>query len=491
MLSKIIDFVQLLRLAGMKISPGDLLDLLKAVEILGIGAREFKWALEATLVKDGKDRDILDKFYFLFWFNSHPTKPHRLLPAPDSQNPPRLSPEEFSSRMSAIKDWLRRDLMEHKTLLPAGGISCGSGTGAHRPGGGNSAMGSGGIIDAVRSGEKFMMLTLIRKGIEELGEPGGSSFDCLEYIRRLKLQVGWAEGEDRLGGETDHVMAVRYQDNLNKLEQVMYDEVDRERWSTGNRRVKNEIAVRSNIELQLFDRLERRQSEEIKRKLVRLGRCLATRKGYRKSPATSGQVDLRRTVKMAGATGGITLKLYHQDRKPTRPELVLLCDLSGSVAPFSKFMLLLLGSMQSKFRLARSFAFVESVEEVTEIIRESDIDVSVKNIYRQTGIWQTGFSDYGEVWRRFREEHAGLIGSKTTLIVMGDARNNYKPDGRDYFEDIARRAGKVIWLNPAPREKWDREDSIMKIYAPYCDHVFECRNLSQLEKLAKKILYTN
>lgn len=488
MLSELINFTAVLRAAGIKTGPGELLDLLKAVELLGTGREEFKWALEAVLVKDSKDREIFDKFYYLFWFDTpRPVLPEIKKGVPRKKHP-RLAPEEFSARMSAIKDWLRRDLMEHREILsPGGGGTCGTGPGSAGPGGTGLTPGPGGLVSVLNSGSKSIMLALVRKAMDKLGDPDGPHLDHFEYMHRLKLLVGWAEGEDWATGQPDQAMAFRYQERLKKLERLMQCEVDRIRWRSGDREIRKDIARRSNVGLQIFNLLEREQSEEIKRKLVRLGRRLATRKGYRKGPARSGQVDLRRTARMAGATGGIPLRLYFQDRKPARPELVVLCDLSGSVAPFSKFMLLLLNAMQSKFRRVRSFAFVEAVEEVTDIIRGGDLDVSVNNIYRQTRIWQTGFSDYGEVWKQFRERFSGAVSSKTGLIVMGDARNNYKPDGRDYFQAIAGQAGKVIWLNPAPREKWDREDSIMRIYAPFCDHVFECRNLSQLERVVKKV----
>ncbi len=465
--------------------PGDMPDLLKAVQLLGPGRQEFKCALEAVLVKESGDREILDKFYRLYWRGVNPLPARGVLKNP-AENPPRLSLEEFSHRMSEIKDWLRKDIQENSGLFKGfggGGIPGYSGGGRPEQGGHPSQP----LVWAIQDGRRHILAGLARNAAERLAMSPGKEYDHLESLRLLKVELGWAEGEDWLLRRENTAESLGWKDNMKLLDKMLADELDRLGWLQGDQTDRREIAARSNIDIQVFDRLEAEQSEEIKKKLVRLGRRLATRTGYRRGPAPSGQVDLRRTVRGAGVTGGIPLKLYYQDRKLTRPALVLLCDLSGSVAPFSKFMLLLLNAMHAKFRQTRSFVFVEAVEEVTGFIRGGDINISVNDIYRNTSIWQAGFSDYGQVWNQFRQNHINAVNHKTTLIILGDARNNYKPDGKDHFAEIAGRAGRVIWLNPAPGDKWDSEDSIMKVYAPYCHHVFECRNLKQLERVAKKI----
>jgi uncharacterized protein with von Willebrand factor type A (vWA) domain len=483
MLHKIIDFAVVLKDAGMKISSGDIMSLLQAVKLLGAGREEFKWALEAVLVKDAVDRDILDKFYQLYWYGAAGAMPVAEVSSYDPVNPPRLGPEEFSARLAVIKDWLRRDIMVNRTGIsgtPGATRGCSSGVA-----GGRRRPGAGRLIEAITKGGRAALTLLAREAAEE--HASCLEYDHLESLRRMKLQLGWAQGEDWLSTLDNTAEALQWQENLKLLEKLLANELDRRRWRQGGEKNRKEIAFRSDSRRQVFDRLELEQAEEVKKKLGRLGRHLATRLGYRRGPAASGQIDLRRTVRRAGSTGGIPLKLCYQHKKPTRPEIVLLCDLSGSVAPFSKFMLLLLNAMQTKFRLARSFVFIESVEEVTSLILGSHLNLSVNDLYRKTSIWQTGFSDYGEVWRQFRREYKHLLNQKTTLVVMGDARNNYKPDGRDYFGEIAGSAGRVLWLNPAPREGWGREDSIMGVYSSHCHHVFECRNLIQLERIARKI----
>ncbi len=221
--------------------------------------------------------------------------------------------------------------------------------------------------------------------------------------------------------------------------------------------------------------------------LTFLGRRLATHPGYRRIPAPGGEVDMRRTIRRAMSIGGVPVVLYYRKRQFTKPEVFILCDLSGSVAPYCKFMLTLVYAMQEKFKLVRSFAFVDAVTEVTGLLKNRDPDLAVQDIYRQTRIWQTGFSDYGAVWAQFYRNYRQGVTPKTTLLILGDARNNYKPDGAEYFARLCRQAGRVIWLNPAPRANWDREDSILRTYAPYCHKIFECRNLRQLETAIRRL----
>jgi len=152
--------------------------------------------------------------------------------------------------------------------------------------------------------------------------------------------------------------------------------------------------------------------------LTFLGRRLATHPGYRRIPAPGGEVDMRRTIRRAMSIGGVPVVLYYRKRQFTKPEVFILCDLSGSVAPYCKFMLTLVYAMQEKFKLVRSFAFVDAVTEVTGLLKNRDPDLAVQDIYRQTRIWQTGFSDYGAVWAQFYRNYRQGVTPKTTLLIQ-------------------------------------------------------------------------
>jgi len=232
------------------------------------------------------------------------------------------------------------------------------------------------------------------------------------------------------------------------------------------------------------------QLAEIYKLLEALGKKLAVRRGYRKKPSLSGTVDMQRTARKAVACGGVPLVLKKERRVLSRPLIVTLCDLSGSVAPYSEFFLQLLTALRRRFKDLRSFAFVDQVAEVTGLINNpvNSWTVSARKILRETPISLTGFSHYGQVWECFRNRYREVLTPRTTVIILGDARNNWQPDGADIFRSIAGLCRRVIWLNPLPGEKWQAGDCIMDSYAPYCGSVRECRNAFQLSQIIRDIL---
>ncbi len=230
------------------------------------------------------------------------------------------------------------------------------------------------------------------------------------------------------------------------------------------------------------------QLAEIYKLLEALGKKLAVRRGYRKKPALSGTVDMQRTVRKAVACGGVPLVLKKERRVLSRPVIVTLCDLSGSVAPYSEFFLQLLTGLRRRFRGLRLFAFVDQVTEVTGMFNNDSEPVSARKIVRETPISMTGFSHYGQVWESFHSHYRDVLTPRTTVIVLGDARNNWQPDGTDLFRSIAGLCRRVIWLNPLPEGKWQAGDCVMDLYAPYCGSVRECRNADQLSRVIRNLV---
>ncbi|HBX24547.1 MAG TPA: hypothetical protein DEF34_13090 [Desulfotomaculum sp.] len=232
------------------------------------------------------------------------------------------------------------------------------------------------------------------------------------------------------------------------------------------------------------------QLDEIKKLLGALGKKLAVKRGYRKKPSLSGTVDMQRTVRKAVTCGGVPLVLKKERRVPASPLIVTLCDLSGSVAPYSEFFLQLFTGLRCRFKDMRSYAFVDRVAEVTGLIKNpgDSWSLSARQILREAKISLTGFSDYGQVWECFHNRYRDVLTPRTTVIILGDARNNWRPDGADIFRSITGLCRRTIWLNPLPREKWDAGDCIISAYAPYCSSVQECRNAFQLSQLIRNIL---
>jgi len=494
LLSSVLEFVGLLRRAGVRVAQSEVGDFLEALRLTGMDRDNLLWAMQAALIKEEAQRPVLESLFDLFWergrlprgFAGHPP----VVPA----DAPRLDPEVFQLRLQVIKDYISSERSRLSGPLSgscragAVGAGPGSGRGTGRPGSGasnNPGSATGRFVSAVLEGSPEKMRRLAREAMRTLPV---EDMEDQDFLRQMKKNTGWAGGEELLrkmaGDKTVQAMLGRgLEERLEQFRRVVAAERNRVTWEKDP----GQVADRLNAARTSFSRLDYLQSREIAKKLLLLGRRLATRQGYRYVPSPRGKVDLRRTAALAGRLGRVPASLLRRQRKPDRPEVVVLCDLSGSVAPFSRFMLLLAGAMQYKFRLCRSFAFVDAVEEVTGLSRGWDAENKIAGILRQTRIWQTGFSDYGAVWRQFGERYAGVVGPKTNLIILGDARNNYKPAGADDFAGIAASARRVIWLNPAPADQWNSEDSIMDTYRPYCDAVLECRNLEQLARVARHV----
>jgi uncharacterized protein len=212
-----------------------------------------------------------------------------------------------------------------------------------------------------------------------------------------------------------------------------------------------------------------------------LARKLASRGARQRRLRRRGQLDVRRTMRRSLGSGGVPLEPAFRFPRSSRPELFLLCDVSGSVAEFATFTLSLLYAMNQEFSRIRSFAFVDGVDEVTSEFEHAGILRPAHLIARKNLIWADGHSDYGNVLSRFLSLWGwAALGPKATVVITGDARNNYRAPEVEALRGIKERARRVFWLNPEPRARWNTTDSIMDRYAPYCDAVVEARNLRQL-----------
>ena len=212
-----------------------------------------------------------------------------------------------------------------------------------------------------------------------------------------------------------------------------------------------------------------------------LARKLASRGARQRRLRRRGQLDVRRTMRRSLGSGGVPLEPAFRFPRSSRPELFLLCDVSGSVAEFATFTLSLLYAMNQEFSRIRSFAFVDGVDEVTSEFEHAGILRPAHLIARKNLIWADGHSDYGNVLTRFLSLWGwAALGPKATVVITGDARNNYREPQVEALRGIKERARRVFWLNPEPRARWNTTDSIVDRYTPYCDAVVEARNLRQL-----------
>jgi uncharacterized protein with von Willebrand factor type A (vWA) domain len=219
-----------------------------------------------------------------------------------------------------------------------------------------------------------------------------------------------------------------------------------------------------------------------------LARRLAARAAVRRRRGRDGRLDVRRTVRASMSTGGVPFDPAFRARRPHRPELFLLCDVSGSVAAFARFTLLLVHAMQEQFAGVRSFAFVDALDEVTDLFRAEDPERAVTRLLAEARVvWADGHSDYGRALTTFLERYGADVTARSTVVVLGDARTNHRPAEARALERIQRRARWVWWLNPEPRAAWDTGDSVASSYARYTEEMVEVRTLKQLAAFVERV----
>jgi uncharacterized protein with von Willebrand factor type A (vWA) domain len=221
---------------------------------------------------------------------------------------------------------------------------------------------------------------------------------------------------------------------------------------------------------------------ELRRVVQPLARQLAARISSHRRLRSTGRLDARRTVRRSLQAGGVPLDVVMRRRHPHRPDLVLLCDVSGSVAEFAQFTFTLVHALHDELRRVRSFAFVDGIAEVTDLFESARHEIHVNRFVERRGVLgDDGHSDYGRAFTRFVDFHlADAVSSRSTVIICGDARTNYRPDGAEALRTIAEHARRVFWLNPEPEQEWGATDSAMDDYRAYCRGAFEVRSLRQL-----------
>jgi len=229
-----------------------------------------------------------------------------------------------------------------------------------------------------------------------------------------------------------------------------------------------------------FHLFDARDTEETKELVERLSRQLRGRLSRRFKPQKHGRLDFRRTIRASISHGGVPIDLLLRGRRPGKPDLVVLCDLSGSVATVTDFLLALIAPASSYFRRVRLFAYVDRLCEVSfengHVVPHTELDLYAR-------------SDFGKVLQQFWQ-HDGeqILNQQTLVLVLGDARNNRRPPRPDLLLRLRDSAKKLVWLNPEPLARWNTGDSVMKLYQPACDMVLSCGNLRELFSALKQSL---
>ncbi len=233
-----------------------------------------------------------------------------------------------------------------------------------------------------------------------------------------------------------------------------------------------------------FMHANRDELAQLRRAIQPLSRKLAVRLARRRRHLRRGALDFRSTIRHSLSYGGVPAEPRFRKPRPNKPEIVVLADISGSVASFARFTLHLVYALNGQFSRIRSFVFVDGVDEVTHLLEGSDdIGEAVHRVNTEADVvWVDGHSDYGHVFEAFYERWGQEMTAKTSVIILGDARNNYHASNAWVLKELRKHVRHLYWLDPEPRTYWDTGDSIVGAYANHCDGVFECRNMRQLER---------
>lgn len=238
-----------------------------------------------------------------------------------------------------------------------------------------------------------------------------------------------------------------------------------------------------------FMHATREELATLRRVIQPLTRKLAVRLARKRRHGRRGPLDFRSTMRHSLSTGGVPMDPKFRFPRPSKPEIFVVADISGSVAAFARFTLQLVHAISSQFSKVRSFVFVDGIDEVTRFFEGAeDVMVAIHKVNTEADVvWVDGHSDYGHALRVFWERWGEEVTPRTSVLMLGDARNNYHSSESWVLHEISHRARRVSWLNPEPRAYWDTGDSIVGEYAAYCDEVVECRNLRQLERFVSDL----
>jgi hypothetical protein len=340
-------------------------------------------------------------------------------------------------------------------------------------------------------GDEEALRRLARRAVDQLGRapasPSGQSYFGYRVMRALSPDTLVAQllagllGDSGRGGLAEQVARQTVRERLAAFRAAVDAEVRRRSAAERGRERVAKSAVRPLAEQVDFLRAQQSDLAELRRAVAPLARRLAVRLSARRRMGRQGRLDFRRTVRASLGTGGVPVVTHHRPRKVHKPELVVLCDVSGSVAGFSHFTLMLTQALREHFSGVRAFAFVDATDEVTRFFRPgADVAGAIAQIGREADVVAfDGHSDYGNALEVFADRWPAAVGPRTSLLVLGDGRTNYRQPGLPVLADLVRRARSAHWLNPEPRRLWGSGDSAADRYGEVIDMV-ECRNADQL-----------
>lgn len=452
MIDSLSDFVAELRAVGIPVSMVEALDAIEAIEHTDLTDPEnLRATFGATLVKNSRHYEAFDAAFDVFFGLRSP-----------------------SGSMGDIDD-----------ILAEAGL------------GGQGADASG-ISDALEAallaGDRDALRRLIVAAVDmyggmQPGRPVGGKYYAYRVLRRLESDALLARLLAALmpqGDESELDLRIRQAEAQAMIDAVR-EEIEREITSrlVQDRGAAQVAATRRLPLVEDTDLMHATHAEieKVERAIGPLARKLATRLSHRRKHGSKGRLDVRRTIRRSLAHGGVLLEPQFKPPRTSKPEFVILCDVSGSMATFARFTMQLAYAISSELSKVRVFAFIDGLDEVTEYFGSGvEFGAGLLEMGSHADVVRhDGHSDYGRSFAEMWERYEDAVTAKSTVIVTGDARNNYRDAGVEHLNRISDRARALFWLNPEPERFWDTGDSVMSRYSPACDRVEQVRTLRQLE----------
>src|SRR5690349_12141098 len=445
--AQLIGFTEELRGEGVAIGTSELLDAFAALgEVPWTSQTDFKEALAATLAKSPEDRRVFELVFDRFFFRAAEAEAARQQMGENG--------EGSDSAIEADPADINLDTLRQQ------------------------------IAQALRDGSDAAMRDLARLAIAAFGRGEGSGVLGVD-VQRIRRALGLRTEPQPELPEDDPRRPGLPRDQLRKFEQHLRRELERDL-------IERTSSLPPKRPLNELDRTlptgPIQDLAAVHKVVAQLKRRLATQGHERKGRKRHAHVDFRRTMRASLQTGGVPIALKYRPRRPRRPEIFVLCDVSTSVTSASTFFLSVLHALHDAFRKLRSFVFIERISEVTDVLeRERDFRAASEAVSKDAGVADiSGYTDYGRVWTEFLALIEDELHPRATVIVLGDARTNGRPPRDDVFAAITARAGRTFWLNPEPRLYWNYGDSVIAAYEKHCT-AFECWRTDQLEDFVKAL----
>ena len=432
----ILEMVRRLRAGGLPVSTSEALDAVAAFTAIDIDNRvDVRTALKATLVKDTTHEVLFERSFEAVF--PRLSRPHRS-DATSGTGPSEAGDEQLMDDL--VRALREGDVAQIDELLDEA-VERYAGTDKHTQSAGHHTQ---------RALKRMNLPQLYRRYLEQ--SDADSDYDRAVEAAEASAML------DAMRIRMEDLVSGRLRETEGQLSrQALEDPEDRPLLLAGS----DELAA-------------------MRQAMRPLARRLATRLGNRRRRGTSG-LDMRRTIRASMGTGGVPVTPVLRRRRPTKPDLMVLCDVSGSTAEFAPFTLTLLHAVHQEFRRVRSFVFVDGIVEITDILANSPGVLDPRQLLGRQGlIVKDGRSDYRRVLGTFLETWGDAVTAKTTVIVAGDTRSHRRESAVAEVAEIQHRARRLYWLNPEPRHEWDHLDSCATEYGNHCTDFFEVSTIRQL-----------